>query len=276
MSMEALQPEAAEVGVRVELPVTVNTFMGKIRATVTTSTGFVPVESLLPVARDLLGTFTRMAAAHPTFGGAISCRSGCAACCRHLVTVAPPEAFALLDAVEQLPVVEQEAVAARFRAAQARINESLGADFTRAAQELSFGDVAERYFQLDLPCPFLVEEQCTVYEERPMVCRSYVVRSDPSYCRTPDAPEWQRIVVPVDLTRALEGMTHGVWPDAPLCIPLLHALDWARAHPHFRQVGAPGTDMVPALLQIMQKTVFDVTLGDPRPCAPAPPAGGGA
>jgi Fe-S-cluster containining protein len=258
----------------VEIPVIVNTFMGKIRATVTTSTGFVPVESLLPVARDLQGTFTRMAAAHPTFGGAISCRPGCAACCRHLVTVAPPEAFALLDAVERLPAAEQEALESRFREVRARIQESLGDDFTRAAQELSFGDVADRYFHLDLPCPFLQDERCTVYEERPLVCRAYVVRSAPALCRTPDSPEWQRIVVPVDLTRALEGMAHGVWPDAPLCIPLVDSLDWAREHRHLRQLGAPGTDMVPALLQIMQKTAFEVTLGEPRPCEPATTSAG--
>ena len=34
-------------------------------------------------------------------------------------------------------------------------------------------------------------------------------------------------------------------------MPLIWALDWARAHPELRDQGAPGTELFPALLDLM-------------------------
>lgn len=37
---------------------------------------------------------------------------------------------------------------------------------------------------LRLPCPFLENDRCMVYEARPLVCRTYVVESNPQECAT--------------------------------------------------------------------------------------------
>jgi hypothetical protein len=47
-------------------------------------------------------------------GKTVSCSKGCAACCRQPVPVTPPEAYALLRLVENLPEPRRTDVRARF------------------------------------------------------------------------------------------------------------------------------------------------------------------
>lgn len=45
--------------------------------------------------------------------------------------------------------------------------------------------IARRYIQLGLVCPFLEDDSCSIYADRPFVCRQYLVRSDPELCSRP-------------------------------------------------------------------------------------------
>src|SRR6266568_1154528 len=54
-------------------------------------------------------------------------------------------------------------------------------------QALSASDVAKietRIFELKLPCPFLLEGNCGIYEARPLICRAYFNTCGPSGCAT--------------------------------------------------------------------------------------------
>jgi Fe-S-cluster containining protein len=105
-----------------------------------------------------------MAAASKIVDGALAqspdrppaCRAGCAHCCYQAVGVTPPEVFAIWDhlRVTRTPA-ELEAVTARVRAAD---------DRTRGLSS------AER-LSPELPCPFLVDARCSIYEARPLSCR---------------------------------------------------------------------------------------------------------
>jgi uncharacterized protein len=89
----------------------------------------------------------------------LECREGCAFCCRKpgvLVTV--PELVRILDYVGGSSSAEDRVgLEARARRYAAQV------------EGRSFNDPTPE----SVPCPLLVNERCTVYEVRPLVCRGY-------------------------------------------------------------------------------------------------------
>jgi hypothetical protein len=85
-----------------------------------------------------------------------ACRAGCAHCCHQAVGVTPPEVFAIHDHLRATRApAELDAVVARVRAAD---------DATR-------GMAAAERLSPELPCPFLEDGRCSIYEARPLSCR---------------------------------------------------------------------------------------------------------
>ncbi|HKC93420.1 MAG TPA: hypothetical protein VKB81_05295, partial [Nitrospira sp.] len=78
--------------------IAVNTPAGRLNTTLDVPTGFVPITSIVPVTRRLGEEMLKLEELRSREAGhSISCRMGCAACCRMLVPLSPPEAFALRD-----------------------------------------------------------------------------------------------------------------------------------------------------------------------------------
>jgi len=85
----------------------------------------------------------------------LDCQQGCSFCCRKPgILVSIPE---LLRIVTCLDAKSREAVAVRAREYVARM---AGRDVHAATSE-------------SVPCPLLVDDRCSVYEKRPLVCRGY-------------------------------------------------------------------------------------------------------
>jgi Fe-S-cluster containining protein len=85
-----------------------------------------------------------------------ACRNGCAHCCYQSVGVSAPEVLAIYDhLVSTRSPAELTATVERIRAAD---------DATRGMSS------ADR-FSPELPCPFLENERCSIYEARPLACR---------------------------------------------------------------------------------------------------------
>jgi hypothetical protein len=85
-----------------------------------------------------------------------ACRLACSHCCYQAVGVSAPEVFAIYDhlRVTSSPS-ELEAIARRIRDAD---------DKTR-------GMTSAQRFSPHLPCPFLENDRCSIYEVRPLACR---------------------------------------------------------------------------------------------------------
>lgn len=88
-----------------------------------------------------------------------ACAAGCAHCCHFPVGVAYGEALILATAARQEPTLRE-----RLRKA------------ARATAELAWTEL------VGLPCPFLWQSQCSVYEHRPLPCRA-LASSTPESCR---------------------------------------------------------------------------------------------
>ena len=103
---------------------------------------------LLLVADAEIGEMTAQA-------GDIPCRLGCNYCCKdEKIVLTEKEAVLAIQHVEKILSIEQKArVVASILAAAPTSDEA------------------------SVPCAFLIDERCSIYESRPLACRSYFSRS---------------------------------------------------------------------------------------------------
>ena len=75
-------------------------------------------QRMLPVFRQMSDAFIGMSeAAVANAGGAISCRKGCAACCRQAIPLSEIEAYQIAETVEAMPEPRRTEIKMRFETA---------------------------------------------------------------------------------------------------------------------------------------------------------------
>ncbi|MES2313440.1 MAG: YkgJ family cysteine cluster protein [Pseudomonadota bacterium] len=187
-------------------------------------------------------------------GRPISCRKGCGACCRQLVPIAPAEAHRLRQVIAAMPEPRRNEVLNRFEAAHAKLAATGMLDRLRAPARL---DEASRrrlgidYFRHGVACPFLEQESCSIYTERPLACREYLVTSPATHCAQPTPDSIDCLPVAVQVSRALRKLeaSQGRQDKIGLSwVPLITAPEWAKDHPE-----APPTSSGPAQIESLFK-----------------------
>ncbi len=83
------------------------------------------------------------------YGAQLACREGCSACCGHHLSVFEVEAAAVRDAVGALPE---------------SLREVLSQQAADAMERTARGEPCA--------CPLLVEDRCSIYATRPVICRT--------------------------------------------------------------------------------------------------------
>ena len=169
-----------------------------------------PSEALLPGLRELDGQLIAAGVATAQREGReVSCRAGCGACCRQVVPIGATEARHLARYVRSLPEDRRQALAERARAGMQRLAEA-GVldeiDHFWSADRKTRNDLAIAYFKSGAPCPFLENESCGIYAERPLVCREFLVTSDPVLCATPWEEGVEGVKIPLRLNPTLLEM----------------------------------------------------------------------
>ena len=184
---------------------------------------------LLPAFREFSNAF--VAAAEAAATGPISCTKGCGACCRQLVPIRKMEARRLAAYVDSLPEPRRSTIRERFHAAAANLVASgmrVRLDTHDALDQRGRIALKLDYFDLGIPCPFLEEESCGIYSERPLVCREHLVTTPAAWCAHPR--EGTIYTLPLHhADRAVAKLE--AQPGEPDWIPLVDLLDWAEAHP---------------------------------------------
>lgn len=232
-STNVVTPQASE-----RFEIALNTPAGRLTSAVDVPTAFVPVTAIVPLMRRLGEEAQALEEARSSDEGkSRSCRKGCAACCRMLVPLSPPEAFALREFVRSLPREQQERIAARLAEAKSTLlahglwNQlvELG-ESSQMPDDLTLEPVNHAYYALRTPCPFLTDDLCSIYDERPAACRELLVTSPAEQCldmaKNPVAP----IPVPVRMGPVLGLLWGELTNTPPRLIPLPIALDWAERH----------------------------------------------
>jgi Fe-S-cluster containining protein len=152
-------------------------------------------------------------------GDDIACRKGCAYCCQsHLVPLAVPEAFRLKEYIYSRPRDLRDAMLRLCLLAARDILNEEPAEFIVPRTETdsidSFGflsDLSRWYVGLGVSCPFLSENICTIYENRPSACRDHFVYGSSIACANVDVPA-EPVKMPVPMVEVL-GQLAGEFED---------------------------------------------------------------
>jgi Fe-S-cluster containining protein len=177
-------------------------------------------------------------------GMKISCGPRCGACCRQIVPISETEALYLAGVVESMPPERQAAVRERFRQALEALGDPVLSGLRDTSRLSSFDarrEAGMAYFGRGVPCPFLEDESCSIYEHRPMSCREYFVVSPACHCSDPRPDNIQRVDLPLKLSHILFRFADGNGSAAPRWLPLVLALE--EAETHRGQPSQPGPQM---------------------------------
>ena len=189
-------------------------------------------QRMLPIFREMANSFVDIGVrAAEDAGRKVSCSKGCGACCRQPVPVAEIEAYQLAELVDNLPEPRRSEVRERFEKAAAHFAgigwfEKLSASANETPKEQQ--QVVLEYFNEGVPCPFLIEESCSIHPDRPVACREYLVTSPASNCTSPSAESVDMIELPMKPSKSLMKVGQVRQITGVNFIPLVLSLKWAR------------------------------------------------
>ncbi|HNU07734.1 MAG TPA: YkgJ family cysteine cluster protein [Pyrinomonadaceae bacterium] len=192
-------------------------------------------QRMLPIFQRMTDSFVEMgASAAQARGQNVSCRAGCGACCRQMVPVAEIETHRLAEVVAAMPEPQRSEVYERFDRALAELAETDIFERMSEWEGLKPDDrerIVREYFKLNIPCPFLEDESCSIHQERPVSCREYLVTSPAEHCAELSPEKIRRIEIPVKPSTPLRhlGQTNRV--VGADFIPLVLALRWVEKNP---------------------------------------------
>jgi Fe-S-cluster containining protein len=228
---------ATEAGRRqVRARISLRTIDGEVESAVTVPAGPARLSDLLGVAQTVADSVVAAGiASAEAQGQTTSCKKGCGACCRQLVPISATEARGLVDLIEQMPEPRRTVVQERFAQARRQLEASGLLEHLMHRHEWEPSDLGEHgdaYFRQGIPCPFLEDESCSIYADRPIICREYVVTTPAELCAQGSAEQIRRVRMPVQLWSALARFDEV--PAGSICIPwvpLILAPEWAQGHP---------------------------------------------
>jgi len=204
------------------------------------------VPALHGVADLLVG---RVLAELEAAGRPSTCGPGCGACCRRVIPVCEPEIHALAHLVGDLEPAAAERVRIRFEHLCQRLERAGLADALRRPPPLSvaYTQLMRDYAALAEPCPFLVDESCSIYPRRPIICRDFGVTTPPAWCADPFDPRISVVRPDVYLINAVAPVLGSLQGRQLKITPLSLALEWAAGHPE-EPLAGPALDVFVAIL----------------------------
>lgn len=232
----------------VEFNIQLNAGQHTIEATTRVPTALMRVADLLPILRAFDDAVVSMASDMvEREGKPVSCRAGCAACCRQLVPISQSEAHSLAEVVEALPRDRQAVVRNRFEKIRATLAEHGLLDRLRKPEQFKRvedqREIGEEYMRLALPCFFLEEERCIIYAERPLRCREYLVTSPAENCWKPSAETIRMVPLPAKFSQILFCFDDGVGNRATSWVFLPLALEWVAGQKGTPPLTLPGAEL---------------------------------
>lgn len=223
-----------------------------LRTTISAPAGPRRLIQLLPLANALADAMTGMAKqALEKQGEKISCSKRCAACCQSMVPISEVEARRLCELVESLPEPRRSQVVTRFAEVLRRLEQAGLLDNLRSREQWTDDEnrrIQVQYFLQGIACPFLENELCTIYSDRPASCREFLVTSPAEKCALPTNEEVRIVKLPFRLMSALARFDSPPTAERIRWVPLVLALEWAIQHPD-TGTPRPGTELTRELFQ---------------------------
>lgn len=245
-----------------QLDIALTTTSGEVNVQVTVPTALIRVTDIVPVMRSMgeQAQAVEISSVLRT-GKEISCKKGCSACCeRILVPVSPPEAFALGEMMSALPIVHRQRIEERLVATRERLDKAgvLSAlqDLAESPTQRSDEDIDpinRAYYALRLPCIFLEDGACSIYEHRPAACREYLVTSPPELCQDTEKNPVEELSNPLRAGTVLSILWAKLMGGPVRLIPLPVVFEWVERHRSLLERTWNGLDLFDQALEGLGK-----------------------
>jgi len=167
-------------------------------------------------------------------GAVVRCGSGCGSCCSQLVPLSAPEVLFVVKRLLALPLASRSQILGRFDAIENRL-ESTGlrnklCTLPDAGDAAGNKAIAQEYFNLKEPCPFLVAQSCSIHQWRPVVCREFNALTDPALCTDPFVNKIRSVPLFMRPSSVLALLASRVAGISSALVPLPHLFDWYEAN----------------------------------------------
>ena len=192
-------------------------------------------QRMLPVFQKMTNLFVGIGIKESEAEGReISCQKGCTACCHQLVPLPEFEAYHIAELVEKMPEPRRTEMKRRFGQTVAHFTETGWVEkfdnITEYNQE-EWREMLSDYFTERIACPFLVDDACSIYHDRPLVCREYLVTSPAENCSNPTPENINPVEIPIEPSKKLFKFGQKNELREMNFVPLFMSLDWSSKNP---------------------------------------------
>ena len=172
---------------------------------------------IVPMARALSTKITNLMQKKVVSDGfAVPCRKGCTACCYHLICLSVPEALRLTEEMLIMPLDKRKKIMQSSHRIAEKVQKktskiiSLLNNLTK--QEvmnyyMQLMKISDWYFDQKLPCPFLHNNLCMIYECRPIVCIQHLVADSTSPCSFDYETNACKVQMPISIANVLTELS---------------------------------------------------------------------
>ena len=241
----------------------------KIHFRIGVGQGRARLADIVPLARTISTKITEVVLKNIySKGYQIPCYKGCSACCnRCLVPLSVPEAFRLNEDIKKAPVLKRESIwrdclnASRhilLHKPPKKIVHRSTEDSSNKPADINL--ISSWYTSFNLACPFLQQDVCTIYEQRPLACREHYIIGSAEGC-SEEHSSAEVLEMPIQMPNALSQLAselEGTGEEA-LILPL--ALVWCKQNKKRAARTWPYEMMVKRfveIIEVMASTNYDV------------------
>jgi Fe-S-cluster containining protein len=96
--------------------------------------------------------------------------------------------------------------------------------------DIDIDSINRAYYALRLPCIFLENEACSIYEHRPAACREYLVATPAEWCQDTEKNPVQELHIPLRAGTVLSIVWAELIGGPVRLMPLPVAFEWAEKH----------------------------------------------
>lgn len=215
---------------------------------------------IVPAARQLSDIINNVVIEHNTQNdNPVSCCAGCCHCCNYIVPISPAEAFQIKQEVLSMPRKKSTKLIRKCTIASRKILNNVPslpipsdnqADTTihRMLEQLS-----QWYTSLDISCPFLSDNHCRIYENRPLACREHFVVSPPECCEFDFSTKAQKVTMPVRISDVLTEMCSNLLDNDNEAIMLPLSIAWCNTYYQIDECSWPAGQLVETFIETIHR-----------------------
>ncbi len=217
--------------------------------------GWATLADIVPVARQIstkiaLAVLKNLKQQDQT----VPCCKGCSQCCYYLIPLSVPEAFSLRRQILHMNPARREFLVSRWLETASIVieNHRHSEQQTLTFTESGISQISHWYSQLKLPCPFLSENLCTVYQIRPSACREHIVTGSSNLCGTDTTKDFNVVKMPASILEAMTQLTAQLEQSQPEAVMLPVALPWTQINLERDKRTWPAIEIIEKFADILQ------------------------